>query len=95
MAEFLVNSVLIIPGKSPVFISGTIINGEINMGDYLKQSTNKSSNIQGTISAIEFMDTKNGSFLCLGVECKNKEDQNTWLDLNIQEGDTLVAHKNT
>jgi len=60
------------------------------MGDHLE--TNEAT---GTISAIEFMDAKNGSFICLGIECDTKNDQNIWINKGIKQGDTLATNKNT
>ncbi|MEN8251622.1 MAG: hypothetical protein ABFS32_22055 [Bacteroidota bacterium] len=95
MAKFIANNVFTVSGKLPVYISGMIVDGVINIGDYLHSPINASSYLKGIITSIEFADGKYDSFTCIGLECNSPDDQKTWLDINIKQGDTLEISTNT
>lgn len=95
MTMFISNNVFTVTGKLPVFISGKIVGGAINIGDYLHAPLDASSNLKGKITSIEFADGKYDSFICLGLDCNSPDAQKTWLDLNIKQGDTLEISEYT
>jgi len=95
MTKFIVNNVFTVTSKTPVYISGKIVDGVINIGDYLHAPINASSNLKGRITSIEFADGKYDSFICLGLDCNSPDDQKSWLDINIKQGDTLEVSVNT
>ena len=95
MAKFIANNVFTVTGKLPVYISGMIVDGVIKIGDYLHSPINASSSIKGKITSIEFADEKFDSFTCIGIECNSSDEQKTWLDINIKQGDTLEISENT
>ncbi len=95
MAKFIANNVFTVTGKLPVYISGMIVDGEINIGDYLHTPINASSNLKGKITSIEFADGKYDSFTCLGLDCNSPDNQKTWLGVNIKQGDILEISANT
>ena len=89
MTKFIANNVFTVTGKLPVYISGMIVDGVINIGDYLHTPLNVSSNLKAKITSIEFSDKKYDSFICLGLDCNSPDDQKSWLAINIKQGDTL------
>jgi len=89
MTNFIANNIFTVTGKSPLYISGMVIDGVINIGDYLYVPSNTSSKLKGKINSIEFADRKYDSFICLGLDCNSPDDQKTWLDINIKQVDTL------
>ena len=95
MAKFIANNVFTVTGKPPVYITGMIVDGVINIGDYLYAPLNTTSNLKGEITSIECADRKYNSFICLGLDCNSPDDQKTWLDINIKQGDTLEISENT
>ena len=95
MTKFIANNVFTVTGKLPVYISGKIVDGVINIGDCLHAPLSASSNLKGKITSIEFADGKYDSFTCLGLDCHSPEDQKTWLGINIKQGDTLEISVNT
>lgn len=95
MAKFIANNVFTVTGKPPVYITGMIVDGVINIGDYLYAPLNTTSNLKGKITSIECADRKYNSFICLGLDCNSPDDQKTWLDINIKQGDTLEISENT
>jgi len=95
MTKFIANNIFTVAGKLPVYISGMIVDGVINVGDYLHAPLNTSlKNLKGKITSIEFADRKYDSFICIGLDCNSPDDQKTWLDLNIKQGDTLEISAN-
>ena len=94
MAKFIANNVFTITGRQPVYVSGMIVGGVVNIGDYLHVPANVSSNLKGKITSIEFADGKNDSFTCTGLDCNTPDEQKTWLGLNIKQGDTLEVSVN-
>ena len=94
MKKFIANNVFTVAGKLPVYISGMIVDGEINIGEYLHAPLNTSSNLKGKITSIEFADRKYDSFICIGLDCNSPDDQKAWLDSNIKQGDTLEISAN-
>ena len=95
MTKFIANNVFTVTGELPVYISGMIVDGVIKIGDYLHSPINASSNLKGKITSIEFADGKYDSFTCIGLECDSPDEQKTWLDINIKQGDTLEISENT
>jgi hypothetical protein len=95
MAKFIANNVFTVTGKLPVYISGMIVDGAINIGDYLHAPFNTSSNLKAKITSIEYADKKYDSFICLGLECNSPDDKKNWLGINIKQGDTLEISANT
>ena len=95
MTKFIANNIFTVPGKEPVYISGMVVDGKINIGDYLYAPPNAPSKLKGKITSIEFADRKYDSFICLGLDCNSPGDQKTWLDINIRQGDTLEISENT
>lgn len=95
MVKFIANKVFTVTGKLPVYISGMIVDGVINIGDYLYAPLNTATNLKGKITSIEYADRKYNSFICLGLGCNSPDDQKTWLDINIKQGDTLEISANT
>ena len=95
MAKFIANNVFTVTGKPPVYITGMIVDGVINIGDYLYAPLNTTSILKGKITSIECADRKYNSFICLGLDCNSPDDQKTWLDINIKQGDTLEISENT
>ena len=93
MTKFIANNIFTVSGKLPVYISGMIVDGVINIGDYLHVPPNKSSKLKAKINSIEYADRKYDSFICIGLDCNTPDDQKTWLDLNIKQGDTLEISK--
>jgi hypothetical protein len=77
----------------PVYSTGMIVDGVVNIGDYLHASLNASSNLKGKINSIEYAGRKYDSFICTGLDCNSPDDKKTWLDLNIKQGDTLEIIK--
>ena len=95
MTKFIANNVFTVTGELPIYISGMIVDGVIKIGDYLHSPINASSNLKGKITSIEFADGKYDSFTCIGLECNSPDEQKTWLDINIKQGDTLEISENT
>ena len=95
MAKFIANNIFTVTGKLPVYISGMIVDGVINIGDYLHAPLDVSSSLKGKIISIEYGDGKYDSFICLGLDCNSPDDQKTWLDINIKQGDTLNISSDT
>ena len=95
MAKFIANNVFTVTGKLPVYISGMTVDGVIKIGDYLHSPINPSLSIKGKITSIEFADGKYDSFTCIGLECNSPDEQKTWLNINIKQGDTLKISENT
>jgi hypothetical protein len=95
MTKFIANNVFTVSGKTPVYITGKIVDGKISIGDYLHAPINASSNLKGKISSIEYADGKFDSFTCLGLDCNSATDQKTWLALKIKQGDTLEISAST
>jgi len=95
MVKFIANKVFTVTGKLPIYISGMIIDGVINIGDYLHAPLDVPSNLKGKIISIEYGDGKFDSFICLGLDCNSPDDQKTWLAINIKQGDTFEISANT
>jgi hypothetical protein len=95
MAKFIANKVFTVTGRLSVYISGMSVDGVINVGDYLHTPNKASSNLKGKITSIEFADGKYDSFTCIGLDCNSPDDQKTWLDIKIKQGDTLEISANT
>ena len=95
MKKFIANNIFTVTGKLPVYITGKIVDGVINIGDYLHAPPNASSNLKGRITSIEFADGKYDSFICVGLDCNSPDDQKIWLGINIKQGDTLEISSNT
>jgi hypothetical protein len=94
MAKFQVNNVFTITDKLLVFIQGEVIDGKVHIGDYLQLPMNASFGFEGKICAIEFSDTNEGAFICLGLECKSYDEQKIWLEMNIKKGEILEVNAN-
>ena len=56
MTKFIANNIFTVTGKLPVYITGEIVDGVINIGNYLHAPPNASSNLKGKITSIEFAD---------------------------------------
>ena len=46
MTKFIANNIFTVTGKLPVYISGMVIDGVINIGDYLYAPSNTSSKLK-------------------------------------------------
>jgi len=95
MTKFIANNIFTVTGKSPVYISGMVVDGVINIGDYLYAPLDTSSDLKGKITSIEYADKKYDSFICIGLDCHSPDEQKTWLDKNIKQGDTLEINAST
>jgi hypothetical protein len=94
MAKFIANKVFTVAGRLSVYISGMIVDGVINTGDYLHAPIKAFSKLKGKITSIEYADGKYDSFTCIGLDCNSPDEQKTWLDINIKQGDTLEISTN-
>lgn len=95
MAIFKVKSVFAITNRSSVFIKGEIESGEIHINDVLILPWNSSLGMEGKISAIEYIDSLEGSFVCLGIACEDSEEQHFWLGMNIEEGEIVTINRSS
>lgn len=95
MAKYKIINVFTLTNRLPVYIKGEIVDGEIHMGDILRVPWNSSIGLEGKISAIEYLDSKEGSFVCLGIDCESSDEHEMWLGMNIQEGETFEISSNT
>jgi hypothetical protein len=95
MTKFIANKVFTMTGKQPVYISGIVVDGAINIGDYLHAPLVTSSSLKGKINSIEVADGKYDSFTCLGLDSHSPDDQKTWLDLDIKQGEILDISSNS
>ncbi len=95
MAKFKINKIFTLTEQLPVYIQGEIIHGVIHIGDTIQLPLNTSLNSKGKICFIEFLDIKEDSFVCLGLECKSLDEQKFWLGMSISQGEEIEITINT
>jgi len=95
MAKFKVRDTFTITGKLPLYLQGEILEGVIKIGDRFSLSLNSSIGMEGEVSEIEFSDAPEGSYVCLGLSCSSKDEQDIWLGMNISEGEIYEFYSNT
>ena len=95
MAKFKVKDTFTLTGKLPVYLQGEILEGTIKKGDKFSLSLNSSISMEGEVSEIEFSDSSKKSYVCLGLSCSSKDEQEIWLGMNISQGEIYEFYSNT